>query len=129
MLDYEKRLRIPIIGDSNTLFYTKSNLLVAKGYDSIVIGGRGPYIEFNDTQIIIDNLFIPKEQEYRLTSNVVYYIEFRTIDECYVKVYYQLKTVDYADYKLGKLYISPFNLKTDKLNEIISYDKKEKNNK
>jgi len=126
MTDYENRLQIPLIGDSKTLFYTKSGLLVARGYDSIVIGKRGPYIEFNDTQIITDNLFVPKEQEYRLTSNIVYYIEFRTIDECYVKVYYQLKTVNYADYKLGKLYISPIFLKTDKLEEIISYAKKEK---
>lgn len=119
MRKYQERLLIPITGDKEMLFYTKSNLLVARGYDCIVIGDRGPYIEFNDTQIITDSFFIPKEQEFRLKSDLVYYIEFRSIDDCYVKVYYQLKTVDYADYKIGKMYISPFDLKSDKLEKLV----------
>lgn len=127
MESYQERLRISITGDNDTLFYTKEDLLVAKGYERIVIGGRGPYIEFTESQIVTENLLIPNDQQYRLKSDKVYYIEFRSMDESYVKVYYQLKEVDYADYKVGMLYISPFELKTDKLNEIISYAKKENN--
>ncbi len=118
-MNYEDRLKISIDGNNKTIFYTKSGLLVATGYDRIVIGDRGPYIEFNDTQINIENFHIPKAEEYRMTSDSVYYIEFRSLDDCNVKVYFQLKEVDYADYKIGKLYISPFSLKTNMINDII----------
>ena len=123
-MNYSDRLKISIKGDFETKFYTKSNLFIAQGYERIVIGKRGPYIEFNDEQICASNFDIPKEQQYRLISSSVYYIELRTTDECYVKTYYQLRKVDYADYIPGKIYISPFDLKTDKLNNIIDYGKK-----
>jgi len=55
-------------------------------------------------------LFIPKNQLYRLSDPKVYYIEFRTNDDSNVKVYYQMRTVAYADYKIGSFYISPSEL-------------------
>lgn len=53
---------------------------------------------------------IPKDQEWRLTNKNVYYTEYRTNDDSNVKIYHQTKTVNYADYKIGKYYISPFDL-------------------
>lgn len=98
-------------GHSNISLYTKGSLLkVSDGYKRIVIGGRGPYVEFTDDQIIFKSFHIPRNQLYRLTDKRVYYVEMRSVDENNVKLYYQLQTVAYADYKIGMLYISPFDL-------------------
>lgn len=101
-------------------FYTKSGLLISIGYDRLVIGQRGPYVEFSS--LIKENIHIPKEQYYRLKSSFVYYDEYRTNDVCNVKVYFQKKIVKYADYKLNKWYISPYDLEFDmKENKIENY--------
>lgn len=107
---YEKRLKIPITGDSTTSFTTKTGRHIATGYSRIVIGDRGPYIEFDANMIDSSSLHIPKDQEYRMEDMRVYYIELRSIDKSNVKVYYQLKTVAYADYKLDMFYVTPFEL-------------------
>lgn len=113
---YEERLKIPLVKTVMSL-HTKCGFLVATGYERIVLGKRGPYIEFVDDQIIRDNLHIPDDQMWRLTS-LSYYDEYRTkVDN--VKVYLQKRTVDYADYLIGRWYISPFDLRTDKLQELI----------
>lgn len=85
-------------------------LKVSKGYNRIVIGGRGPYVEFTEDQIDWKAFHIPKDQVYRLTDRRVYYVELRSIDFSNTKLYYQLQTVAYADYKIGMLYISPYDL-------------------
>lgn len=108
------------IGSSTNLkFYTKSALLIAEGYDRLVIGKRGPYVEFNN--INTENIHIPKEQKYRLDNLLVYYDEYRTNDECNVKIYFQKKCVKYADYKIGKWYISPYDLEFGYTNSIRNF--------
>lgn len=97
-------------GNPNIELYSKDGFKLSKGYTRIVIGGRGPYVEFNEEQIDFKSFHIPKDQLYRLTDRRVYYIELRSIDESNVKLYYQLQTVAYADYKIGMLYISPHDL-------------------
>ena len=111
-MSYEERLKIPIIGNDELEFYTLDETLIAKGYLRIVIGGRGPYIEFTEDQINWDNTFIPDTQEWRKDSTNAFYIEHRTTDKANVKIYEQKKLVDYADYKIGLFYISPFDLCT-----------------
>lgn len=110
MQDYKSRLTIPLIGNSTTIFTTKSGQEIAIGYNRIVIGERGPYIEFDD--IIVDNSIIPPDQKWRLYSDVAYYVERRTTSDN-IKIYHQRLTVNYADYKIGKYYISPFDLYVD----------------
>src|ERR1019366_10060851 len=44
--DYQARLRIPVDGDPAMRLFTRSGTLAADGYLRVVIGGRGPYIEF-----------------------------------------------------------------------------------
>jgi hypothetical protein len=92
---------------------TSTGLHVATGYTRVVIGGRGPYIEFLPGHLIWDSLQIPDEEKYRLEhpwKDRVYYVEWRTKDESNVKVYDQKRSVDYADYRVGLVYISPFDL-------------------
>ena len=116
---YSERLRIPLEGSESVKFFTKSGTHVATGYERIVIGGRGPYIEFKADQIVEESFSIPEDQEYRKTDRRVYYIEARSDDESNVKLYIQRRTVKYADYKVGMLYISPFELKTDEIDELV----------
>jgi len=110
MQDYEARLALPLEGNPTQRFFTKSGTLVATGYSRIVIGGRGPYVEFELDQLVDDSLSISQKERWRMENSNVYYIELRSLDESNVKCYVQQKTVDYADYKVGKAYISPFDL-------------------
>jgi hypothetical protein len=97
-------------GNCDVILYSKDGNVLSKGYNRIVTGGRGPYVEFTDEQINFKSFHIPKDQLYRTTDRRVYYIEFRSVDESNVKLYYQLQTVVYADYKIGMFYISPYDL-------------------
>ena len=127
--DYENRLRIPLEGDDHTRFETAMGLHVATGYTRIVIGGRGPYIEFLPGQVIWENLHVPDGEKYRTKhpwKDRVHYLELRTNDKSRVKVYEQRKRVDYADYRVGLLYISPFDLLVNGEPVISKLDRKKK---
>jgi len=122
-MNYQDRLKILINGDDKTNFYSKSGILIASGYNRVVIGERGPYIEFERKHFTLNSkLTIPSSQKWRTKpTNLIYYLEFRICPEKdNIKVYFQKKVVDYADYKIGKFYISPFNLNLDKRKSIIS---------
>ena len=117
MTNYRERIKIPHNGDPNFKFFTKrgpkeSDTFVAMGYERIVFGSRGPYIEFKKDQVIRNNIYIPRDAEWRLDEDQkdkIYYYEYRTkVDN--VMIYLQNKIVDYADYKVGFVYISPFDL-------------------
>ena len=107
-------LKVSKDGDPSTELYSKNEhgriLKLSNGYERIVIGGRGPYVEFDEDQIVLSSFHVPKDQLFRFSDKRIYYIEMRSIDSAFVKLYYQLKTVSYADYKIGKFYISPFDL-------------------
>ena len=112
-LDDKNLLRIGETGDGATSIRSKSGLLLSTGYNRIVFGGRGMYVEFSESQIELTNIHIPLNQLYRLTDLRIYYVEFRSCDMPSVKIYYQVKTVAYADYKIGMFYISPTDLYVD----------------
>jgi len=86
---YAERLTIPIVGTPNMSFYSISGTLLAKGYVRIVIGGRGPYIEFSDDQIVKNNIYMPKHCEHKMQNSLSWYWEYRSKDKSYVKLYYQ----------------------------------------
>lgn len=123
---YAKRLILPETPKEIVRFSTKSGTLVAIGYERVVIGDRGPYIEFKDSQIAKENIFVPPNQSWRLLPKYdhCYYWEYRTNDEAFVKLYFQKKEVDYADYKVGLWYVSPFHLTSDIYQILIEELKK-----
>jgi hypothetical protein len=108
-MNYESRLLIPIQSQILNL-YTKSKLQIATGYRRIVIGERGPYIEFEKKDLIFNNFYIPEDKKIKLTYKNCYYIEYRSIDKSFLKLYFQKRAVNYANYLVGKYYISPFDL-------------------
>jgi hypothetical protein len=91
----------------------KSGLLIATNYVRVVHGGRGDYVEFERDQIVWGNTTIPKRQRWRLEDpnwiEKIFYVEHRTLDG--VKIYDQKRTVNYADYKIGMIYISPSDIR------------------
>lgn len=100
--DYEARLRLPLEGNPSRWFFTRSGQLIAVGYSRVVIGDRGPYVEFEGSQMVLGSLREAPGGHY-------YYVELRTLVDN-VKVYAQAHRVDYADYEPGMFYVSPFEL-------------------
>jgi len=117
---YQNRLILPeiyplvkIAAKEHVHFSTKSGTPIARNYVRIVIGDRGPYIEFIKEQINHDVTHVPEDQFWRINHRGCYYIEVRSSDESNVKIYVQKRTVKYADYVVGMYYISPFDLTSD----------------
>jgi DNA-directed RNA polymerase subunit M/transcription elongation factor TFIIS len=116
--EHERALNISIKGNPKTKFYcSKCKMPIAIGYNRVVIGGRGPYIEFlKEGQIIDDNCHI--------TNNLHKFFEeycSNCVDKLFI--YYQLKTVSYADYKVDMFYISPSLLCLEDGTPCIDYNK------
>ena len=100
-------------------FYSQGGLYLAFGYLRVVIGKRGPYVEFDHYQIRWENFDVPEAERYRMKNPMVYYNEYRSTDDCYVKLYMQKRTVAYADYIVGHCYISPFDLMREDNQPVI----------
>jgi len=116
---YIHRLSISIEGNDETKFYSYSGCLLAKGYLRVVIGERGPYVEFSKANLVKGIFEVPEVEKWRLNNTLCYYVELRTPSAPEIKLYFQKKEVDYADYKIGKFYISPFDLYNEQGNVLI----------
>lgn len=112
--NYRSRIIVPLEAEERnaTEFRSASGLLVATGYRRVVVGKRGPYVEFELSHFGegMDVFVIPGDQRWRKSYSRAYYIEWRTIDECRIKMYQQKRLVEYADYQIGLFYISPGDL-------------------
>lgn len=99
--NYPERLGIPLTGDETTSFTSRTGVLLATGYNRIVIG-RGPYVEFSLRHLLLDK-FTKTDALHH------YYTEWRSKQDN-IKLYDQHAVVDYADYVPGLYYISPFDM-------------------
>lgn len=93
--------------------YITPNIILSDDYIRVVHGERGDYVEF-------DKLDITWPLEYKFgepSNNPEHYYDWlypRGFPN--IKIYHQRRTVKYADYKIGKYYISPgllYNFKAD----------------
>ena len=89
--------------------YTKSGIIFAKEFVRVVHGGRGDYVEFTKNQILplLAHKFSYKTDEELIKDGHYYEWLIPLYDDSNTKVYRQLKTVKYADYKVGYYYVSP----------------------
>ncbi len=91
--------------------YLKNGTKFADSYCRVVHGGRGDYIELTPEQVVpkLYERFTEKEFDFTNYSRNVEYYYYWLVPETDLdtKVYFQLKTVAYADYKPGYLYIAP----------------------
>ena len=101
--------------------YTINGSLICNGYDRIVIGDYGAYIEFSSEQANKDLFIIAPGQEYRLESRYsnVKYIWLTIDDGSQIKIYYQKNTVSYADYKPQYYYISVYEAYPEIITNLI----------
>ena len=94
---------------STSPLYTLKGTQICNGYDRIVVGDYGAFIEFSKEQIS-SNFVIQKGQEYRVNDEKykknVKYIWLTIDDNSGIKIYLQKRKVSYADYKPKKYYIS-----------------------
>jgi len=91
--------------------YFKDETLFADGYERVVHGGRGDYVELTKEQIKVQlvskfNQPLPKE-----LSNEQFFYYWLIPEGREEKVYWQCNLVGYADYKRNFYYISPKLLK------------------
>lgn len=102
-------------GNKNCRIYSKEGTLIACGYSRIVVGDYGAFIEFSPKQAVHKNIVIKRGQEYRVNDeryakNIKYHW-LTAADKSDCKIYYQIKTVEYADYKPKMYYVSPYDVK------------------
>jgi len=107
---------LDINGNKDFKIYTLSNTLIANGYNRIVIGDYGAFIEFDNSQIIRDKIIVKHGEEYRFNDssymkNIKYYW-LTAIDNSNIKIYYQKRIVSYADYKPKMFYVTPYEIIT-----------------
>lgn len=90
--------------------------IFALAYNRVVIGGQGAYIEFEESHIA-PVLVTKPGQEYRGTEKYKYCKYFHLMPHPRygkeIKVYHQRGQVNYADYKVGKYYVSVDELEWD----------------
>lgn len=83
-------------------------MLICKSYIRIVIGDYGAFVEFNEPNY--SAYMIAPGEEYRINDpaykDKVKYLWLTIKDNSCIKIYYQKKSVDYADYRPGMLYVS-----------------------
>lgn len=91
--------------------YFKDGVQFSSGYERVVHGGRGVYVEFTRDQILVSlrspfDLPVPR----KITPELFYYHWLIPMGRT-EKIYWQINIVKYADYKIGYYYISPSLLK------------------
>lgn len=111
---FANSLQIPLTGNDYTDFFCKCcKIPLASGYERIVVGERGPYIEFKRYQLNVENIYFPVNQFHK------YFDEYRSVCGESIFVYFQRQKVAYADYKIGFYYISPDCLKTSEIDRLV----------
>lgn len=112
---YTDRIKLPINGLPEVKFTTKNGLEIATGYEKVVIN-KVPLVQFDEKQLICNNIQIPDNQKWRIKNPESPYIEYRSRDYCAVKII-QLK-------EDKKFYVSIFKLKSDLFPVLISSRRK-----
>ena len=89
--------------------HTLKGTLICNGYDRIVVGDYGAFIEFSEEHIASE-FAIKAGQEYRVNDEKykknIKYIWLTINDGSDIKIYLQKRKVSYADYKPKKYYVS-----------------------
>lgn len=89
---------------------TKLGTVIARSYSRIVIGDYGAFVEIPEADMIQDVLMVEPGQEYRMNdirySSRIKYWWFTCVDGSGIKIYFQVRTVLYADYKVNCFYVS-----------------------
>jgi hypothetical protein len=107
---YRSQLTLPLEGYKVDL-YNDANTKIAVGYNRIVIGDYGAYVEISPEDMVLENI---KPKWPGTPKRPVKYIWLETNDELETKIYLQKSAVKYADYQPGLYYVAPADIRKDK---------------
>jgi len=109
------KLGFNLDGEDDVIIISPSGVKISNGYKRIVIGDYGAFLEIERTALFPDSIKVQSGQEYRINDprfkDTVKYVWLTTKDSHSIKIYLQKKEVDYADYKVGMIYVSPYEIK------------------
>jgi len=112
---FELKFVLPHSNYNGNILDLNTNIKIANGYERIIIGDYGIYLEINSDQIEFNNIYIKQNQGWRVNSekfkSVKYY--WYEVAKNSAKIYYQIGLVKYADYKIGYYYVSPDEVRLD----------------
>jgi hypothetical protein len=95
--------------------YFLDGIKLSTSYERIVHGKRGDYVELKKEQILV-----PLKSHFINDALGEFYYQWLELIGRTEKIYWQMKTVKYADYKIGYYYISPDLLKPfEKITNVI----------
>lgn len=101
-------------GNATASLYSLDGTKICVGYERIVIGDYGAFVEISPKQICKEALRCKPGQEYRFADEHfaanVKYLWLTAKDHSDCKIYFQKKKVCYADYIPGMFYISPYEV-------------------
>ena len=99
-------------GNLNCKIFDNLKHLIAYGYSRVVVGDYGAYVEIPLDKMILDDIIVKPGQEYRFLDkySAIKYHWYCLKNNQDIKIYYQKRTVPYADYKPEMFYISPYQL-------------------
>lgn len=87
--------------------YFKDGVLFADGYERVVHGGRGDYVELKRENIKVELKSHFQQELPKEISDEPFYYYWLEPEGRTEKVYWQINLVGYADYKKDYFYISP----------------------
>lgn len=104
-------------GDKEASLFSLDGTQLCNGYERIVIGDYGAFVEIAPAHILRNNIRCKAGQEYRYAderfAKNVKYLWLTVADNSDCKIYFQKKKVEYADYVPGMYYISPYEVVPD----------------
>jgi hypothetical protein len=83
--DYVNRIKLPLFGQQDIDFFTKSSLKIANGYEKITVEKK-PIVEFAYRNISLDNLVVPFYKRWREEKEDSPWVEYRSKDYCQIKI-------------------------------------------
>ena len=115
--EYEDNLPIEWKNYQGQDIYSLDGVHICRGLTGriYVCGDYGIFLEADTKDIVFENIIIKPGEEYRIndlrySEHVKYHWYIPTIGY-ETKIYFQQKTVTYADYLPGKWYFSPYEVK------------------
>ena len=90
---------------------TKNGSTLCRGYERVVIGDYGAYVEFSKEQAESSRFSVAPGEQYRFEPRYLQhckYLWYTVEDGSRVKIYRQLRTVAYADYRPDYYYVSVY---------------------
>lgn len=108
-----RHLQIPLFGHSSMPLFSLAALLLGTGYERVLRTDQGLWVEFSDRQICLENLIVPRVEEWRLAATTVCSVELRSVCPSSVRACLQKRQSPEAEYRVGRYYISALDLRRE----------------